>query len=146
MLELYIGGIIKGAMTTRASAISYSFFMSLFPFLLFIFNLLPYVPFIEYHEDFFTILESVFPPKTLDVFQDTTANIFEKKRGGLLSTSFFLSMFLMANGINALFSGFQNSIHTKLSLGFVKQYVTSVCVALVLALFLFLTVNNDSYC
>ena len=140
VLELYIGGIIKGAMTTRASAISYSFFMSLFPFLLFIFNLLPYVPFIEYHEDFLPFLESVFPPKTLDVFQDTTANIFEKKRGGLLSTSFFLSMFLMANGINALFSGFQNSIHTKLSLGFVKQYVTSVCVALVLALFLFLTV------
>ena len=36
LLELYITGIVKGALTSRASAIAFSFFMALFPFLLFI--------------------------------------------------------------------------------------------------------------
>ena len=114
--------------------------MALFPFLLFVFNLLPYIPFINYQDDFLPFLESVFPPNTLDVFQSTTANIFEKKRGGLLSTSFFFSMFLMANGVNALFSGFQESYHTHISTNFIKQYLKAFGVALLLALFLFLTV------
>lgn len=44
LLHLYIVGIIKGTVTTRASAISYSFFLAIFPFLLFILNLIPYIP------------------------------------------------------------------------------------------------------
>lgn len=140
VLEMYAVGIFKGTLSTRAGSISFSFFMALFPFLLFVFNLLPYIPFINYHDDFLPFLESVFPPNTLDVFQSTTANIFEKKRGGLLSTSFFFSMFLMANGVNALFSGFQESYHTKINTNFIKQYLKAFGVALLLALFLFLTV------
>jgi len=140
VLEMYIIGIVKGALTTRAGSISYSFFMSLFPFLLFVLNLMAVVSFIDYNNDILPLLKSVFPPNTLNVFQDTIANIFEKKRVGLLSTSFFFSMFLMANGVNALFSGFQESYHTKINISFIKQYLISFGVALFLALFLFLAV------
>ncbi len=140
VLEMYGVGIFRGALTMRAGAISYSFFMALFPFLLFVINLLPYIPFIDYQNDFLPFLESVFPPNTLEVFQSTTANIFEEKRGGLLSSSFFFSMFLMANGVNALFSGFQESYHTQININFIKQYLIALWVALLLALFLFLTV------
>ena len=34
LLELYISGLIKGTLTHRASAIAYSFFLAIFPFLL----------------------------------------------------------------------------------------------------------------
>lgn len=140
VLEMYIVGIAKGALTTRAGSISYSFFMSLFPFLLFVFNLFPYFDFIDYRNDVLPVLEDLFPPHTLDAFQGTTENIFAAKRGGLLSTSFFLSMFLMANGVNSLFSGFQNSYHTKINNSYIKQYITAFCVALLLAVFLFVSV------
>lgn len=139
VLEIYIGGIIKGALTTRASSISYSFFMSLFPLLLFILNLLPYINFIDYHEDFLPFLENVLPPNTIDILQETIDNIFNKKRGGLLSSSFFLSMFLIANGINALFNGFSNSVHTKITRHFIRQYMVAFGVGLLLALFLIIT-------
>ena len=36
LLEMYVIGIFKGALTTRASAIAFSFFTAIFPFLLFI--------------------------------------------------------------------------------------------------------------
>ncbi|MDC3388386.1 YihY/virulence factor BrkB family protein [Flavobacteriaceae bacterium] len=140
VLEMYSIGIINGAIASRASAISYSFFMSLFPFLLFVLNLMAVVSFIDYEHDVLPLLGSLFPTSTLDVIQDTIANIFEKKRVGLLSTSFVFSMFLMANGVNALFSGFEFSYHTKINTSFLKQYLNSLGVALLLALFLFLAV------
>lgn len=140
VLGMYITGITKGALATRAGAISYSFFMSLFPFILFVLNLLPIITFIEYEADVLPFLEDVLPSSTVAVFENTIANIFEKERVGLLSTSFIFSMFLMANGVNALFSGFQNSYHTKITANFIKQYFTAFCVALLLALFLFLAV------
>ena len=140
VLELYVLGIVKGSLTMRAGAISYSFFMSLFPFLLFVFNLFPYFEFINYRDDVYPVLENLFPPHTLDAFQGITENIFATKRGGLLSTSFFLSMFLMANGVNALFGGFQNSYHTTINANFIKQYFRALVVALLLALFLFIAI------
>ena len=36
VLEMYIIGIVEGAVTTRASAIAFSFFTAIFPFLLFL--------------------------------------------------------------------------------------------------------------
>ena len=40
LLYLYITGIIEGAISYRAAAIAFSFFMALFPFALFILNLI----------------------------------------------------------------------------------------------------------
>ena len=36
LFEMYFIGIVQGALTTRASAIAFSFFTAIFPFLLFI--------------------------------------------------------------------------------------------------------------
>ena len=48
LLEMYSIGIVKGALTSRAGSISYSFFMALFPFLLFVLNLIPFIDLIPF--------------------------------------------------------------------------------------------------
>jgi membrane protein len=42
-MELYIIGIVEGAVSNRAGSIAFSFFMALFPFSIY-FNLIPYIP------------------------------------------------------------------------------------------------------
>ena len=44
LLELYVMGIVKGALTTRASAIAFNFFTAIFPFLLFVIIIIPHIP------------------------------------------------------------------------------------------------------
>lgn len=44
LLEMYTLGILEGAFSYHASAVSFSFFMALFPFALFILNLIPFIP------------------------------------------------------------------------------------------------------
>ena len=59
LAELYIIGIAKGALTTRASAIAFNFFMALFPFLLFVLIVIPYVPIDDFKIEAKTQFENV---------------------------------------------------------------------------------------
>lgn len=138
VLKMYIGGIAKGALSYRAAAISYSLFIAIFPFLLFLINLIPFVPIEDFQHNFLGFVESILPDKTIDFIDPVFEDIANRKRGGLLSTSFVLSIFLMANGINAIFGGFENSYHTKEKRKYFRQYGVAIMVAVMLA-FLFIT-------
>ncbi len=146
LLELYITGIVRGALTTRASAIAFSFFMALFPFLLFVLIIIPYIPIDDFKVEFLTFLESFLPPNTSDFFfENIFENIDQNQRGGLLSSVFVLSIMLMANGVNAVFSGFENSYHQQLTRNFFKQYLYALGIALILAILLILTIAVLGY-
>ena len=141
LLEMYILGIINGALTIRASAIAFSFFMAIFPFLLFILILIPYIPIDGFQNDFLSVLNTTLPPTTSDFFNNNIFdNINNQSTGGLLSSVFIVSMFLMANGVNAIFSGFQNSYHQQLNRNFINQYIHAIGVSLLLVVILLLTI------
>ncbi|WP_299367635.1 YihY/virulence factor BrkB family protein [Winogradskyella sp.] len=146
LLELYVLGIVKGALTTRASAIAFSFFTAIFPFLLFVIILIPYIPIDNFQTEFLEFLNSFLPPQTSDFF---FSNIFENISGGsgagLLSSVFLLSMLLMANGVNAIFSGFENSYHEQLTRNVFQQYMYALGIALILAVLVLLTVAFFGY-
>lgn len=145
LMELYVMGIVKGALTYRASAISFSFFMALFPFLLFILNLLPYVPIPNFQVEFLDLIESMLPPKTVAYFDNIIKDIIHNQRSGLLSSTFFLSVFLMGNGVSAIFDGFESSYHTDINRKLIKQYMVSVGVALLLSFILLFAVVGFMY-
>lgn len=145
LLELYVRGIVKGALTYRASAISFSFFMALFPFLLFILNLLPYVPVPDFQVEFLDLIESLLPPKTVAYFDNIIKDIIHNQRGGLLSSTFFLAVFLMGNGVNAIFDGFESSYHTKINRRLLRQYMVSTGVALLMSFILVFAVVGFVY-
>lgn len=146
LLELYAMGILKGALTTRASAIAFSFFTAIFPFLLFVIILIPNIPIESLEADFLKFLKSFLPPQTSEFFMTNIfGNIEDKEQAGLLSSVFLLSMLLMANGVNAVFSGFENSYHEQLSRNVVQQYLYALGVALILAVLVLLTVAVFGY-
>ncbi|HLV14048.1 MAG TPA: YihY/virulence factor BrkB family protein [Xanthomarina sp.] len=141
LVELYIIGVGRGALTTRASAIAFNFFTAIFPFLLFILIVIPLIPIEDFRVEFLNFLNSFLPPSTSDFFFNSIFdNINSSNRGGLLSSVFLVSIFLMANGINAVFAGFEGSYHEQLGRNVVKQYLYSLGVALILAFLLILTV------
>jgi len=141
LMELYIIGIGKGALTTRASAIAFSFFTALFPFLLFILIIIPLIPIDDFRIEFLNFLNSFLPPTTSDFFfKNIFENIEATERGGLLSSVFLVSIFLMANGISAVFAGFESSYHEQLTRNVVKQYLFAMGVALILSFLLIITV------
>jgi len=140
LMELYIIGIVRGTLTSRAGSISFSFFMALFPFLLFVLNLIPFVPIENFDVVLLNFIELLLPKESLGFFSDIFLDIQSKPRGGLLSSVFLLSIFLTANGVSAIFASFEESYHIKISRTLFKQYLYAMGVGVLLALSLLLAV------
>jgi membrane protein len=142
LLDIYFIGIIEGAISYRAAAIAWSFFMALFPFMLFIFNLIPYIPIEGFQDDFLNFLQQNVPPTTYDAIYSIINDILNNSNTGLISTGFFMAIILMTNGVNAILGGFENSHHIDFSLkrNFFRQYFVSLALSLLLSFILIITV------
>lgn len=140
LLELYILGIVEGALSYHASAVAFSFFMALFPFALFILNLIPYIPIEGFQADFLQFVKEGVPPNTYDAIYKIINDILNNSHSGLLSSGFLLSIFLMANGLNGILGGFESSKHVLIKRGFFHQYFVALGMSLVLSLLLLVTV------
>jgi membrane protein len=140
IIEMYIIGIVEGALTTRASGIAYSFFMAIFPFMLFVLTLIPYIPIEGFQESLIQFISEILPPKTFEAVDTVILDIINKKQSGLLSFGFLVAIFLMTNGVNAIFGGFEYSYHVKEARNFLRAYFLSMLVSLIMALFLLITV------
>ncbi|MBC8767897.1 YihY/virulence factor BrkB family protein [Arenibacter sp. BSSL-BM3] len=144
LMEMYLMGIVKGALSTRASSIAFSLFLALFPFLIFLVTLIPFIiPYISiensnFDTEFLIFLESFLPTATGEYFSEIYLQISEQERGDVLSSAiaFITSIFLMANGVNAIFGGFENSYHVSLNRNIFKQYGYALMVGLMLSILL----------
>lgn len=145
LMDIYGTGIIKGSFSPRASSIAYSFFLALFPFLLLLLNLIPYIPIEDFQTRFLIFMEALLPAQTTQFFYPIIADIAVNPRAGLLSVVFILSIILSANGVNAIFSAFEYSYHTTINRSFVKQYFVAMGVSMVLALLLLTSVGVILY-
>ncbi|WP_299120154.1 YihY/virulence factor BrkB family protein [uncultured Tenacibaculum sp.] len=140
VLEMYIIGIVKGALTTRAGGVAFSFFMAIFPFMLFILSLIPYIPIDGFQDNLFSLIQEMLPPKTFDAVAIVLKDIVNNQYSGLLSFGFLASIFLMTNGVNAIFGGFEYSYHVKEMRSVFRAYFISLGVSLLMSLFLIVTV------
>ena len=140
LLELYVLGIVEGALSYHASAVAFSFFMALFPFALFILNLIPFIPIQGFQSDFLDFVREGVPPNTYDAIYKIINDILNNSHSGLLSSGFLLSIFLMANGLNGILGGFESSKHVLTKRGFLHQYLVALGMSLALSLLLLVTV------
>ena len=140
VLEMYIIGIVEGALTTRAGGIAFSFFMAVFPFMLFILTLIPYIPIEGFQEGLFSFIQEILPPQTFEAVNTVLGDIVNNQYGGLLSFGFLLSIFLMTNGVNAIFGGFEYSYHITDVRNVFKSYFVSLGVSLLMSSFLIVTI------
>lgn len=142
LLDLYFIGVIEGAISYRASAIAWSFFMALFPFMLFILNLIPYIPIDGFQDDFMGFVQQSVPPTTYDAIYKIINDILHNSHSGLLSTGFLMAILLMTNGVNAILGGFESGHHVHITLKrkFFRQYFVALALSILLSLVLIVTV------
>lgn len=146
LLETYTVGILEGAFSFRASGIAYSFFVALFPFLLFVLNLIPYIRIIDgFQQKFLDLIATLLPPQTQEFFLPVIEDIALNPRSDLLSFTFVLTLALAANGVYSIFSAFEHSYHVELNRGLVRQFIVSMGVAIFLALMLLLMVGVEVF-
>jgi len=115
--------------------------MALFPLLIFLITLLPFIKLYfnvgdSFEGDFLIFLESFLPTSTAEYFESIFQQIMDQQHTGLLSSTFLISIFLVANGVNAIFAGFEHSYHINLTRNFFRQYLYALVVGLILSILL----------
>ena len=129
-------GIYEGAVTSRAASISFSFFLALFPGVIFVFTLIPFIPIEGFQHELFRLLRDVLPPNSFDAAYSTITDILTIKRGDLLGITVAAALFFATNGTLALIGNFGQTIHHLNVRGFWSQYLAAFWLTLALALLL----------
>ena len=140
LLELYILGLVKGAFSYRAGSIAFSFFMALFPFALFLLNLIPYIPIENFQQDFLKFVEESVPPTTYGAIELILIDIMNNSYRSLLSSGVIMSILFMSNGMNALISGFESSYHIRVSRNFFRQYGIAIILSILMSVFIIISI------
>ena len=125
VLSFFVKGIYEGAISTRAGSVSFSFFLALFPGIIFIFTLVAYLPLDAFQDELFKILSDVLPPSTHEMAFATIQDILTIKRGGLLTTTFAAALVFATNGTLSLISNLGISYNAVNVKNFWLQYFSA---------------------
>lgn len=107
----FFKGMKEGDLAIRAAAVSFNFFLALFPSIIFIFTLIPYIPIINFQEQLLELMGSFMPHNAYTAMRGTIEDIITNQRGGLLSIGFISALYFSTNGINSLITAFHATYH-----------------------------------
>lgn len=132
VFKFFFKGIINGAITTRASAVAFSFYLAIVPTLIFIFTLIPYIPVQDFQVQLLSLIKGIMPHYAYQTFESTLTEVVTMKSGGLLSFGFFAALFFSHNGVNSLIEAFNATYHTIESRKFIEQHLIALVLTLLL--------------
>ena len=139
--SFFIKGLQQSSLTTRASALSYNFFLALFPFVIFLFTLIPYIPIDNFQNELMEMIKQLMPKNAYEAIEATLEDIVKNQHSGLLSIGFVSAMYFSSNGFMALINAFNSSYHTKESRSALKKRLTSLLLVIISIVLLTLAIT-----
>ncbi len=136
----FFKGIYNGSITTRASSLAFNFFLAIFPSIIFLFTLIPYVPIANFQDTLFELLREVLPKAAFEASEETITDIVKNQHGGLLSIGFLSALFFSTNGVNSMIDGFNNSYHLVETRPLLKQRLVALKLVLITTLLLLVSI------
>src|SRR5699024_8801247 len=97
------------SMASKASSLAYSFMLALFPGIIFLFTLIPYVPVDKFQESLLKLLSSILPHNAYMALQATIEDIIKNQNLSLLSVGFLTALYVATNGVSTLMRAFNRS-------------------------------------
>lgn len=141
--DVLIGELRLDSVTKRASYMAFNFTLAIFPTIIFLFTLIPYIPSIlslDLGASILNFLADFMPEEMYSVAYGTIDDIVNKPRGGLLSFGFLFALVLSTNGIMSLMDAFDKKYKTFYKRSYVKKRIMATVLTFALAVILLLAV------
>lgn len=106
----FIQTLFKENLSSRASSLSFNFFLALFPALIFLLTLIAYLPYDGLKQQLMEQLSMILPERTYQEVAQTIQEILLKQNSGLLSFGFLLTIYFSSNAFHLLISNFNKRI------------------------------------
>jgi len=118
VIKFFFAQVGKVGMVERASAISFNIVMAIPPAIIFLFTLIPYMPFVKpFTRELYRLIQDVIPgQKNNSAIVNFLKDFLEHPRNGLLSLGFILALFYSSNAMMGIMRSFDKNY-----LGFRKR-------------------------
>lgn len=140
VLVFFWKGLFEGSLTLRASSVAFSFFLAIFPFIIFIFTLIPYIPIENFQASLFELFKEIIPSNTFEAVESTIFDIVMRQNTGLLSVSFVLMFIFSTNGISAIIDGFNSTWHNIETKTWLQQRLVAIFLLLALSILVLISI------
>jgi membrane protein len=140
VLEFFIRNIFKSDLNLRASALSFTFFLALFPTVIFFFTLIAYLPLSYTHDEILFFIAESIPRNVYETIQETLNDILKNQRSGLLSVGFVSAMYFSTNGFHTLMNLLNKYSHIQESRPFWKQRLVAIGLAFFISILIIVSV------
>ena len=113
VVVFFVNEIKRDVINVRAKSIAYTFFLALFPSVLFLFTLIPYIPVDNLQENLVALIKELLPDESIfKIFEQTITGVVVEQRGGLLSIGLLMTLFFSTNGVLGIMESFDKSYST----------------------------------
>ncbi|MCX2585906.1 MULTISPECIES: YihY/virulence factor BrkB family protein [unclassified Pedobacter] len=126
----------KDTLVNKSSSLAYSFMLAIFPGIIFLFTLIPFIPIKGFQDQLLSLIELVLPHNAYEAFESTLNDIVKNQNTGLLSFGFLSAIFFATNGVKNLMKAFNKSSLIIETRGWIKQRL----IALALTVFICLSI------
>jgi len=141
--RIFINNIEKDEIFDRANGVAFNFVLAIFPTIIFLFTLIPYLtryfPAID-KDNIMMFLSEYMPTSMFEVVSSTVGDIIHNQRGGLLTLGFVFASYLATNGMMALMRAFNACYQTVEKRSFIRMRLTATGLTILLAVVLFAAV------
>jgi membrane protein len=117
---------------TRAAALAFYFLLSLFPLLIFLLNLISFIP--DAQKTIFVWLRQVMPADAIGLLNKWVEDIFSNNSGGLLSFGLLFALWSAANGMSALMEALNIAYDVKEGRAWRKSWLVALGLTITLSL------------
>ncbi|MFV0344925.1 MAG: YihY/virulence factor BrkB family protein [Bacteroidales bacterium] len=131
VLLFFVKHLSEGAIGVRASSIAFHFFLALFPGLIFLFSLIPFIPVDGFQSTLLAALKSAMPDRGYELITDALSDIILTQRGSVLSIGLFMMFYFSTNGAVAMFTAFNATAHSIEKRSWLKKRLTASLLVLV---------------
>src|SRR6056297_3524617 len=114
--RFFYEALTQSSVLDRAAAISFKFILAIFPALIVLLTLIPYIPIDNFQETLLNFFKNLMPADAYGVVSDTLNSLINQKYSTLLSVGFLLGLYFGSNTVQAILDGLHASYHVQ------KQY------------------------
>jgi membrane protein len=132
--------LLKFDIDVRAAAVAYNFTLAIFPTIIFLFSVIPYIPVEHLDLQILNLLSEVMPVGIFEEAKVTITEIVSKPRGSILSFGFIFALYASTSGMMALMTAFNMTNETAEKRGFVKSRLIAVMLNFMLTIVLMISI------
>lgn len=140
VLTILWSKLMKFDIDQRAASVAYNFTLAIFPAIIFLFTLIPFIPIRNFDVQIMHFLEEVIPRGIFVEAEATISDIVSRRNSNVLSIGFLLAVYAATSGMMALMRAFNMTDHVVEQRGFLKARLVAFLLTAVLVFILFFAI------